>query len=92
MKTNQMNKAVQIKEAAIKDENGIVHTLPRPNRHHNILNLLFEQGIKSHLDGQGFVLDDGTWVDRVTAAQIVLQNGQCERLLSPPDLYSEDLW
>lgn len=81
-----------VKEAAVKDATGKVWTLPRPNRHNNILSTLYDQGIESHPDGQGFVLDDGTWVDRTTAAQIALQNGQVKELIAPPDLYSEDLW
>jgi hypothetical protein len=82
-----------IKQAAIKDDTGKIWTLPRPARHNGILRYMCDSGINgSFLDGQGFILDDNSWVDRKQAAEHALATGQCLKLIAPPDLYSEDLW
>lgn len=42
---------------------------------------------------QGFVLSDGTFVDRFEALEIARSNGQLKRKTGPEDmLFSEDLW
>lgn len=72
---------------------GAVFTLPRPNRHHNIMWWLSFLGIRSgQMHRQGFVLSDGTFADRDAAACIALSAGQVDKLTAPPNLYSEDLW
>lgn len=82
-----------IKQTAIKDNNGKVWTLPRPNRHHHIIRYMYANGMSgSFMDGQGFILEDDTFVSREEAAKIALDCGQVETLKAPPDLYSEDLW
>jgi hypothetical protein len=43
-------------------------------------------------DIQGFVTDEGRFVDRLEGAAIALAAGQIAALKWPPDLYSEDLW
>jgi hypothetical protein len=70
-----------------------VFTLPRPNRHHNIIWWLSALGVKSsRMHEQGFVLSNGEYVSRKEAAEIALRAGQVTALISPPNLYSEDLW
>ena len=50
--------------AIIDRENGFMHTLPRPNRHHNIFWDYYELHGKRLMDGgQGFVLDTGEYVN-----------------------------
>lgn len=72
---------------------GTVFTLPRPNRHHNIMWWLSTLGIRSgQMHEQGFVLSNGHYAGREEAAKIALAAGQIEKLISPPNLYSEDLW
>lgn len=71
-----------------------VFTLPRPNRHHNIIWWLSALGVKSRdTHVQGFVLNNGCYVDRVSAAHYATLAGQLTKpLIAPPNLYSEDLW
>lgn len=81
-----------IETAAVR-VGGVVFTLPRPNRHHNILWWLSVLGVRPHhTHDQGFVLSNGFYVDRETAALIAMASGQVERLIAAPNLYSEDLW
>lgn len=80
---------------AIKYE-GKVHSLPRPNRHHNVIRAIAQEngvGIKGG-DIQGFLTDTGRFVGRVEALRIALRAGQ---VLDPSNiragrLFSEDLW
>jgi hypothetical protein len=75
---------------------GVVYSLPKPNRHHDVIRLIFDQtgsGI-SGTDVQGFLTDDGTFVNRVDALAIALRTNQ---VLNPSNvranrLFSEDLW
>lgn len=81
---------MKVKQAAIKDSRGTVHTLPRPARHHTVIH-----DCKVQLDSgsvQGFILEDGTFVGREEAADHALHEGQIKALGWPPNLYSEDLW
>lgn len=88
-----MNASSPVKQAAILDDEDIIHTLPRPARHCDILRFMHKKGTKgSFLDGQGFILNDDTFVHRSVAAKIALRLGQVKALAAPPDLYSEDLW
>lgn len=72
--------------------NGIIYT---GKRHHNIISdmrtkyLIFDKQATRY---QGFVLDDGTYVDRIQGGILALVFGQIEKLKWPPNLYSEDLW
>ena len=85
---------MKIKQAAIRDGAGVVHTLPRPARHHNIAHKLYEERGHALLedDVQGFVLEDSSFIDRVSAGKVAVETGQIEKLKWPPNLYSEDLW
>lgn len=70
---------------------GEVESLPRPNRHHNILRKFprsnFMQGT------QGFIDDERGFVGRKLAAKIALEEGQIKNLkYSKYLLFSEDLW
>lgn len=82
---------------AVRDQHGEVHTLPPPNRHHNVLLAMHHAGLHCPDPAdQGFVLDDGSFVNRGQAYLIAWENGQL--LPRPaggyngPELYSEDLW
>lgn len=84
--------ALTVKTAAIRIGEA-VFTLPRPNRHHNVMWLLHILGVGAgQMHDSGFVLSDGTYAGRVEAADIALRSGQIETLISSPNLYSEDLW
>lgn len=72
--------------------NGIIYT---GKRHPNIISdmrtkyLIFDKQATRY---QGFILDDGTYVDRIQGAGLAIQYGQIKKLNWPPNLYSEDLW
>jgi len=82
-----------------------VHTVPRPGRHHTVLNALPNHiGRRAERD-QGFVTSTGRFVDRIEGAAIALAAGQVigrdnegertgpsDHLNWPPNLYSEDMW
>ena len=85
--------SLQIKQAAIKDSDGKVHTLPRPARHHTIIHSIYDTRHPMGPDDvQGFILDDDTFVDRIEGARVALESKQIDKLKWPPNLYSEDLW
>lgn len=80
--------------AAIKIEAQVYH-LPRPARHHHVIHFLVEIGHKPPIRGeQGFLLSDGTFVGRITAAKVAVEAGQIKKsdLVAPPWLFSEDVW
>ena len=69
----------------------IIHSLPRPARHHTILHQYPLN--KGYVHGeQGFLDDKLGFVDRKKAGEIAIKEGQIKKLNWPPDLYSEDLW
>jgi hypothetical protein len=76
-----------IVQAAIRKD-GKVYT---GRRHHNILNSVVPFGSLKNGE-QGFVTDDGTFVNRIEAARIAIECGQIKELSHPPYLYSEDLY
>lgn len=83
----------KIDAAAIKDATGKVHTLPRPNRHHNIIGKMRDAGIECDPEEiQGFITVGGTFLTRKAAAIMAIGSGQIEKLRWPPNLYTEDLW
>lgn len=74
--------------------NGTLYSLPKPNRHHHVIRLI--GGIKGH-DIQGFLLADGTFVNRREAFSHANLSGQLARRMGAgtyqgTELYSEDLW
>jgi len=84
----------KIKQAAIQDDTGKVWTLPRGNRHHDIMRVMSKAGIKVMFTNtvQGFILDDSdeTFVNRREAAEIAFKCGETKTNVL--ELYSEDLW
>jgi hypothetical protein len=87
-----------IMQAAILRE-GVIWTLPRPARHHHIIAAMNDvdgnKGVMLKAHGeQGFISDNGTFLDREAAAIHAQVAGQLDgkRLIAPPKLYSEDLW
>lgn len=84
-------RAERIISAAI-NYRGLIVSLPPPARHHNILHAL---GAIVHdvigPDEQGFLTDQGRFVDRVEARDIAVQ----QMGIKPAHdwhLFSEDLW
>lgn len=63
-------------------------------RHCQIIrDIVKETHTKKVLGEQGFVLEDGSFVNREDAAFIALASGQITKLkFNPTKLFSEDLW
>lgn len=81
---------MKIKESAIL-QNGVVYT---GRRHHDVIRLITTTtGIRPVNGEQGFVTEDGTFVNREEAAKIALESGQITKLkYNSKELFSEDLY
>lgn len=57
---------LKVVAVACLDKNSKVWSLPKPARHHNVLHLMFSKKVqeKDSSDSQGFLLNDGSYVDR----------------------------
>ena len=64
--------------------------LPRPARHHDVIELHVKLTGQRGSGRQGFVTSAGRFVDRHTAAALAFEAGQIPRRAGA--LYSEDLW
>lgn len=83
-----------ITHVAIK-YNGKTYSLPRPNRHHNVIRSI--PGGIAWPDTQGFLTDKGVFLDRYDAYNYAQLHGQLKRNPDPKayqgnELFSEDLW
>jgi hypothetical protein len=86
---------LKVVAVAVRTDDGLVHTLPRPARHHDVVHLLAEKfnHPSSALDEQGFLLSDGRFCRRKPAKRVAEEAGQLlPRASDLPELYSEDLW
>lgn len=83
---------MKIVAAAILYE-GRLYTLPQPARHSHVIGVIWHE-IKKQVAGetQGFVTDEGKFVDRKEALRIATEAGQITEPSGLPELYSEDLW
>lgn len=81
--------------AAIKYK-GVVYSLPRPARHHNIIRHIIEQTGDEFIgeNEQGFLDDEGNFLRRKPAKVIAEAAGQILDNNAPnlTELYSENLW
>jgi len=76
---------------------GLIFSLPRPNRHHNIIHAMhsLQEGLAKRDCEQGFLLTNGRFVSRAQALQFAYLAGQLKpenKVGNPTELYSEDLW
>lgn len=89
-----------IKAAAIKDESGKIWSLPVPARHNHILEHMRLCGVVYKVPSgllvakgeQGFIDDQGIFLNRIEAGKHAIACSQISYLRWPPNLYSEDLW
>lgn len=87
--------------AAIK-ESGMVCSVPRPGRHHDVIRAMARSGIPIPINGeQGFLLSNGRFVGREHAMKIAIFADQLKPPVGPDgvpfkrsakELFSEDLW
>ena len=88
--------AQQITHVAISYA-GRIWSLPAPNRHYHVIRLIAKE-TGSGLYGpncQGFLTEDGTYLDCLSARWIAESTGQFKRAAGgsqSPYLSSEDLW
>lgn len=85
--------AEHIIRAAIRWKDRI-HHLPIPARHHDVIRRMasFGHGPQAMTD-QGFLTNEGRFVDRVEGLPIAKAAGQIkEKVGNPDELCSEDLW
>jgi len=78
--------------AAAIEQKGKVFTLPKPARHHNIIQLIIEETGERVTGVQGFIDELGNFYNRVDAAQHAISCKQLKKIPRPPNLHSEDLW
>ena len=75
---------------------GVVHSLPKPNRHHHLIAKLTNEGnYPTPISGeQGFINESGEFLNRLVAVVDALEANQItlSELIAPPRLYSEDVW
>lgn len=74
---------------------GKLYSLPKPNRHHHVIHMIYE-AIGEPVSGekQGFLDDLGNFLDRRQALAHAIE---CNQLLNPDnhhptELFSEDVW
>lgn len=85
-----------IEMAAMIDLQGVIHVLPRPNRHWHIsqVGMKFRGVDNFHHWKSGFVTNTGRYVGRKEAREIALAAGQIkdDETYQPDTLFSEDVW
>ena len=85
---------VVITGVAIIHEDGSIASLPKPNRHGDVIHMMVDAGHSKPVKGeQGFILSNGEFVGRKFALRLAREGNQ----LLPNkgklnQLYSEDLW
>ncbi len=68
--------------------------MERPRRHHDVIHAMAEAGFPTPIRGdQGFLTDDGVFVNRLEGFKIATAAGQILHKYGPADtLFSEDMW
>lgn len=81
---------MKITNCAVRISNGCIVTMGRPARHHHILNTHGDLAGEE----QGFLTNEGYFVDREEAFTIARDAGQIVRRCGGDDdsLFSENLW
>lgn len=85
--------------AALRFKNGLICSVPRPGRHHNVMHAGVDLGmgkpISRDLAEQGFLDADGQFLNRTEAMLRVIECKQPFKASGTPDsleLFSEDVW
>ena len=79
--------------AAIRHD-GIVYSVPKPGRHHNVIRIMNRRGMGPEtMREQGFLTNTGRFVDRKEACLIARAADQIMLKTEPVGLlFSEDVW
>lgn len=79
--------------AAAIHRGGMVCSVPRPGRHHDVIRAMARAGIPIPITGeQGFLTSAGLFVDRRLALGIAENAGQLIEGPGHGELFSEDVW
>jgi hypothetical protein len=75
-------------------QDGKIYSLPKPNRHYNVISMMVSMGLSTPIKGeQGFLTEDGVFLTRSQAAIEAIESGQIIKLKwTKRELFSEDLW
>lgn len=89
-----MNEIETITGVAIVTPDDKVWSLLKPNRHHNVIDLVFNKtGKQVFTKDQGFITNTGRYVNRKEALLIAIKAEQLLETSSVGDkLFSEDVW
>lgn len=91
-----MNRQLVVTNAAVKGNDGIVYSVPKPGRHHNVLSIMYNNGLdKGYLAKaeQGFLLSSGSFAGRQEARKVAEIAGQLlDSAYDLNELFSEDVW
>lgn len=87
---------LRVECAAIRADDGVIYSLPRPARHHDVIQHAREKGYTGLVSGdrQGFLLSDGRFAWRRPALHVATRAEQLIRKPTAPahGLFSEDVW
>lgn len=81
--------------------NGVIYSLPKPNRHHNVIRHIIDtfwtelKYVDAHGDDQGFLDNAGVYHTRESALKVAVDAGQVKPDalgIKLGELYSEDIW
>lgn len=83
---------MRIVSVAIK-VNGLIMSLPAPNRHFHVLKAMPQKWARKVLPNQqGFLTNEGQWLGREEALTVAHRAGQLLKPTEHRELFSEDLW
>lgn len=77
---------------------GIIYSLQKPNRHHNVIQKIVElthvDTVDAHGNDQGFLDDTGKYLNRKEALEVAKASDQLrsDRPIWNNELFSENLW
>lgn len=87
----------KITHVALRFE-GLIYSLPAPNRHHHVIRHIVEttgaECVDAYDDDQGFLDEDGNYLNRTEALVSALINNQVkdQSKIRMGMLFSEDVW
>lgn len=75
------------------DYKGKIYELPKPARHPDIIKYIHEEtGDLNIFGNQGFITDNGEFLDRKKGLEYAISSGQIKDAKKRGLLFSEDLW
>lgn len=78
--------------------NGVIYSLPAPNRHHNVISHIVETtnalAVDAYDEDEGFLDEDGRYLNRKQALVNAMEHDQVKDVnnIRCGQLFSEDVW